>query len=849
MKPYPFQRECIDEISQFGGRALLSADMGLGKTPMTLWYLQENAHKALPAVVICPASVKYQWEYEAQRFIGIKASIAEGQKPPKHPPLKKTELLIINYDILQYWEPWLKQLNAKTIVLDECQYISNLQTKRTKSVKRLCNGTRRILALSGTPMVNRPMELFSVLNILQPIYFPSRWSYGTTYCGAKLTPWGWDFKGATKTKQLHRLLLKTCMVRRRKADVLKDLPSKIRQVIPIKLEDQSEYNKAVEDFIEWLRKQDFAAAKRAERAQAMVKAGYLLRLVGKLKCKQVINWCNEFLETTDRKLVIFAIHRKMIEALKRRIDARNVIIDGSVTGRDRQNAVMSFQNDKRVRVLIGNIQAAGIGITLTAASDVVFAEMAWRPGDYTQAEDRCLDENQLVYCPQSVYNENMSIKKIKDIEIGDIVLTCTGKEGIVTNKSKTTNVDGRMTRIIYTGWPEPIECTFDHKFLVVRKEKTQPEWVQAHKILPCDSLVFPRPSNNARLITVTIKNEWRRFEAPIGHCIYCSEPIEGRQMCRKHYRKWLENTPPEKRGKGNQYTNGRYIRLPDKIEIDNEWLFVFGWFAAEGFASVSNNKSDFVSLSGHEKERSILEKCGRVFQRLGVKYSIYSCKGTKGIELRAYSTELARWFRDWFGHGAKNKRLPKEIMLLPQDQALIVLSAYIDGDGYRRNKDHEWVSASREMAYQFCLLAAKCGYSPNLTIVKLKQRKMTNGHTIKRDQHYIGRYNLSTKTNLSYVLRRVRQIESYYEARPYVYDLTIDKDESFVIGFAVAHNCHRIGQKDTVWCHYIIAKDTIEERLCKLVQQKQAVLSAVLDGGKVDGDLDVFDKLMGGLLK
>ncbi len=849
MKPFPFQRECIDEISGFGGRALLSADMGLGKTPMALWYLQENSHKALPAIVVCPASVKYHWEHEAQKAIGIRASVAEGIVPPKHPPLKSTQLLIINYDILKYWEPWLRQLQPKAIILDESQYISNQQTQRTEAVKRLCTGTHRILALSGTPLTNRPIELFTTLNLLSPAYFPSRWSYGMRYCAAKLTPWGWDFKGVSKSNELHKLLIKTCMVRRRKADVLKELPSKIRQVIPIKLENQSEYNKASTDFITWLRKQDSAAAKRAAKATTMVKAGYLLRLAAKLKLRQVIAWINKFLETTDKKLVVFAIHRKMISALERRVNAQSVVIDGSVTGRKRQQAITTFQNDNRVRVLIGNIKAAGIGITLTAASNVLITEIPWRPGDLTQAEDRCLSKNQLVYCPQSVYNKGMAIKKIKDIEIGDAVLTCTGAEGTVTNKSRTINIDGRMTRIRYTGWPEPIECTFDHKLLVVRKGKTQPEWVQSHKILPCDSLVFPRPSNNVQLTTVCIKDEWRRYKSPMNHCIYCSEPIEGRQMCRKHYRKWLRDTPHEKRGKGNQYTNGRYVRLPDRIEIDDEWLFVFGWFAAEGFASVSNNKSDFVSLSGHEKERNTLERCGRVFQRLGIKFSIYTTKGSKGIELRAFSTELAKWFRSWFGHGAKNKRLPKEIMSLPLEQAIVVLSAYIDGDGYQRNKNYEWVSASKEMAYQFCLLAAKCGYSPNLTIVKPSQRKLINGRVIKGGQYYIGRYNLSTKTNLSYALRKVRQVESYYEARPYVYDLTINKDDSFVVGFAAVHNCHRIGQTDTVWCHYIIAKDTIEEKLCQIVQKKQETLSAILDGGAIDGDLDIFDQLMGGLLK
>ena len=375
IKPFPYQNECINEIDVFNGRALLSADMGLGKTLMSLWYLQRNAHKALPAVVVCPASVKYQWEHEALQSICMRASVAEGRTPPKHPPLDSTKLLIINYDILKWWLPWIKQMKPKAIILDECQYCANA-TQRTRAVKSLCSGIQKILALSGTPLTNRPIELFTVLNLLAPTHFQSRWSYGMEYCAGKRTPWEWDFKGASKTAQLHKLLSNTCMVRRRKQDVLKDLPDKMRQVIPIKLSNQAEYERASTDFIGWLRKQDTTAAKRAAKATTMVKAGYLLRLAAKLKLKQTVNWINEFLETTDKKLVVFAIHKKMIQALERRIDCNHIaIIDGSVTGRHRQQTINAFQKDKKTRVLIGNIKAAGVGITLTAASDVLITEI------------------------------------------------------------------------------------------------------------------------------------------------------------------------------------------------------------------------------------------------------------------------------------------------------------------------------------------------------------------------------------------------------------------------------------------------------------------------------------------
>jgi SWI/SNF-related matrix-associated actin-dependent regulator of chromatin subfamily A-like protein 1 len=246
-----------------------------------------------------------------------------------------------------------------------------------------------ILALSGTPLVNRPIELFPTLNILRPSKFPSRFAFGLKFCGARRGRWGWEYKGATNTKGLHELLTTTLMVRRRKADVLKELPAKVRQVVPVDIRDRSEYLRAENDFIAWLRKQDPNAAIRAKRAEAVTKAGYLLRLAAKLKCRAVYGWINEWLMDSDEKLVVFAVHRKMVEALHRNVFAKSVVVDGSVSGRDRQHAVDQFQNDRKTRVLIGNVTAAGVGLNLTAASTVAFAELPWQPGAVTQAEDRC----------------------------------------------------------------------------------------------------------------------------------------------------------------------------------------------------------------------------------------------------------------------------------------------------------------------------------------------------------------------------------------------------------------------------------------------------------------------------
>lgn len=278
---------------------------------------------------------------------------------------------------------------ANRVLVKNCQYAANPNAKRTRALKALCKGVPHLLALSGTPLVNRPIELQPVLQLVRPDLFPSRWDYAHRYCAPKWTPWGWKYTGASNLPELHEVLSREVMVRRLKTDVLKELPPKTRSVIPVPLSDVNEYRRADLDFAAWLTRQDPAAARRALKAETLTKIGYLLRLAARLKLPFVIEWINEWLGDCDEKLVVFAVHRQMIEALREGCKARSVVVDGSVTGRRRHDVVRAFQNDRGIRLLIGNMQAAGVGITLTAASTVAFAEVAWRPGDHTQAEDRC----------------------------------------------------------------------------------------------------------------------------------------------------------------------------------------------------------------------------------------------------------------------------------------------------------------------------------------------------------------------------------------------------------------------------------------------------------------------------
>jgi len=178
------------------------------------------------------------------------------------------------------------------------------------------------------------------------------------------------------------------MIRRLKCNVLDQLPPKSRHIVLVGIKRRGEYEHAIRDFIGWLSNINRAKAKRAKKAEKMVKMGYLLRLVSQLKLHSIYEWIDNFLEDSDGKLVIFGFHTAVLEALHKRYHNISVLVNGSVSSRKKQHAVDEFQTKKRIRLFIGNVRVAGVGLSLTAANDLAFVELRWTPGDHTQAEDR-----------------------------------------------------------------------------------------------------------------------------------------------------------------------------------------------------------------------------------------------------------------------------------------------------------------------------------------------------------------------------------------------------------------------------------------------------------------------------
>jgi SWI/SNF-related matrix-associated actin-dependent regulator 1 of chromatin subfamily A len=262
------------------------------------------------------------------------------------------------------------------LIVDEAYYAKNYKAKRTKVLMQLIKATSNVSLLTGTPIVNRPVELWTLLYSIGATklgYF----EFGMKYCAGWRTPWNtYDFTGSSRSAEL-AALLKPFMLRMTKAECLKDLPSKTYRVIELDLPvdkrekafDQRQIDKP--DSIPFEAISD------------------ILKLNAERKLPDAITYIKDCLEQTD-KVVVFAHHIHIIDGLMDGLKEFNPVkVTGSVKNEDRQTAVDTFQADSKCRVFVGNIKAAGVGLTLTAASHVIFVEASWSPADIQQAADRC----------------------------------------------------------------------------------------------------------------------------------------------------------------------------------------------------------------------------------------------------------------------------------------------------------------------------------------------------------------------------------------------------------------------------------------------------------------------------
>ncbi len=380
----PFQNIAVNFIQNRKGRALIADQMGLGKSVEAWAWCLLNAPDIYPVLIVCPATAKYTWEHEIQKFTEDlpKIEILEGRTPY----IFNAEVVIINYDILMYWSGILAMKEFKTLIADEAHKIKHINTKRTVHFNKIAQKTPHLIGLTGTPIENRPIEIYNIANLIDRSLFPSRWRFGIDFCDLKRKP---DYSGASNTARLHQVLTKEIMLRRTTEEVLPDMPQKQYIVNVMSLNNTDEYMQAEEDFIQFLRRYDPKKVTKAKRGKALSKISYLKKLSIEGKLNNCIQWIKDILETED-KFVVFADRKFVIARLMEEFKGMVVKIDGDVPTKQRHENVQRFQTDPSIKLFAGNLVAASENITLTAANKGAFLEFPFSPGRIDQAGSRIL---------------------------------------------------------------------------------------------------------------------------------------------------------------------------------------------------------------------------------------------------------------------------------------------------------------------------------------------------------------------------------------------------------------------------------------------------------------------------
>ena len=389
--PLSHQKIAIEKLAG-SKRFILADDMGLGKTTSTIIAALETGAKKV--LIVCPASLKINWQREIANYSDRPVFIAEGKKFST-----EEDFVIINYDILKNFhntdpkkkeESLLLQGNFDLVILDEAHMISNAQAQRTKIINSFSKTINRVWLLTGTPMTSRPMNYYNLLNLIESPVAQNWKAYAIRYCQ------GFQFTGASNLEELRDRTSKQ-ILRRLKEDVL-DLPDKIITPVYLRLKSK-EYEDLMGEYFDWYDKNPDESSSLTVQFSKLMK---VRKVIANEKTKQTIEFAENILEQ-GKKVIIFTNFTDTLQTIYQHFGKQAVYLDGSCSNSMRQQAVDSFQNDEKIKVFVGNLKAAGVGLTLTAAEVVIMNDLSFVPAEHAQAEDRAYrygqKSNVLVYYP------------------------------------------------------------------------------------------------------------------------------------------------------------------------------------------------------------------------------------------------------------------------------------------------------------------------------------------------------------------------------------------------------------------------------------------------------------------
>jgi SNF2 family DNA or RNA helicase len=395
--PLEHQKEAIQKLVE-NKKFILADDMGLGKTTSTIIAALETGAKKM--LIICPASLKINWQREIENYSDRTTSIIEGKK------WDDADFVIINYDIIKNFHDDKKKTESiivkskfDLVIIDEAHYVQNSQAQRTKLINDIGKKVERVWLLTGTPITSRPINYFNLLSLIDSPVAQNWMAYVKRYCNGFQFQAGrrkiWNVSGASNLEEL-RDRTSPLVLRRLKENVL-DLPEKIITPVYLRLKS-NEYEELMGEYYDWYDK----SGESDSLTLQFTKLTKVRQVIAEEKTKATIELCENIIEQ-GKKVIVFTNFTKSLELILQHFGKNAVRLDGQMSQKERQSSVDRFQNEEDVKIFVGNIKAAGVGITLTAAEAVVMNDLSFLPSDHSQAEDRSYrygqKNNVLVYYP------------------------------------------------------------------------------------------------------------------------------------------------------------------------------------------------------------------------------------------------------------------------------------------------------------------------------------------------------------------------------------------------------------------------------------------------------------------
>lgn len=385
---YPYQKVGVEFLIASGGRALIADPPGLGKTLQGLAYIAYKNHTR--SLIIAPASVKSSWEKEVKKWTDMSYVVIDSKTKIDKIP-KDVKIWIINYDILKKHLEKLLKVHFNLMVCDESHLVKTPKTQRTKAVMALSQNIEEVVFLTGTPLLSRPVEMFTMLHMIDPNTWANWYQFTRRYCNGHQGRFGYDTSGTSHPDELHERI-RRYFIRRQKADVLKELPPKVRDARPVELSPKyrKEYDEAEADLANYLFEHKGKTGSQVASAMAAEQLARLnilrqLSAMGKIEAAQDL--IDSILDSGE-KVIVFSSFMEPLRQLKEKYKDKVVMITGETDVNERGAIVTEFQENPAKQIFLGGIKSAGVGITLTAASNVIFLDYAWNPADMLQAEDR-----------------------------------------------------------------------------------------------------------------------------------------------------------------------------------------------------------------------------------------------------------------------------------------------------------------------------------------------------------------------------------------------------------------------------------------------------------------------------